>query len=190
MCTSSPFSCLGSPRQCVSLHPHVGRAGICLCAGPSCALLSSTTRPYEKPVLTAGPRNPCVCQEGIAELPISDPAQLAVVVVVDGAGIGRAQVVDSVHVLADRVCRVALWCVSPLSAGPRGRLSEWCSWSWCCRTCCPLPLVILCEGPGVSCRTTASPCVSVTLASSMFLAASFAARSAISSRRSHCAPGP
>jgi hypothetical protein len=61
MCTSSPFSCLGSPRQCVSLHPHVGRAGICcLCAGHH-APSWLHTRPYEKPVADRRPHVAPAC---------------------------------------------------------------------------------------------------------------------------------
>jgi hypothetical protein len=105
------------------------------------ALWSSTTRPYEKPVLTAGPHvAPLRVSEGIAELPISDPAQLAVVVVVDGAGIGRPGGGQCACV-ADRVCRVA----------QRLRVPPSVRWLWpqaaaggilvgvlpCCTCCCP-----------------------------------------------------
>jgi hypothetical protein len=162
---------------------------VCAQAHHTCPL-GAPQHAHTKSQCCAGCMAPA-CQEGIAELPISDPA--LAVVVVDGAG-GRAQVVDSVHVLADRVCRVAqLWCVCRLlcvGCGPRGR--------WGClsgRGVCPVApvaaplLVILCEGCGVLSYHGTSPCVSVTLASSMFLAAP-PGQVGHRSRRSHCAPGP
>jgi hypothetical protein len=123
MCASSPFSCLGGGRCEPPSSCWQERASAVCAQAIMRALLGSTARPYEASAVTGPHVAARVCQEA-CWASICDPAQLAVVVVVDGAGIDarRWWTVCMCWRIASVVLRSALVRVPPsvCVAGPRG----------------------------------------------------------------------